>query len=364
MGFQPRGMRCNYSVVVIVIVIYLRFTLDPFNNSVPSLQTGMLICGRLRCSPWSICAWIVVLVASLQRIPSCRGNESLDGRFSFSLSTFDPSGKLAQVERAIIASSLGTPIVAVIQQDKILMASPQILPSPLMEDDGTTRFSNITPNIVIGHSGISADGRVLVAAAQQLAVEHAYTYDENIPIDLFLEEMSLLYQEYTMSPSVRPFGASLLVAYVPNIVEEDDDDEEQSYSRPRLFRLDPSGSVVSFDDEIAIVNGQFATSRSGLESSLERFSEARNGTAADGRARLSRILQEAISPKDIPKDMAIKIGKKAEGDDDEDQTVMLPSAIITASLTRQDGLEVERRKLNARSAASSINKTSSPPPTP
>ncbi len=274
---------------------------------------------------------LLTLLIAHNGFPQCRGNESIEGRFSFSLSTFDPSGKIGQVERALLASSLGTPIVAVIKEDRILLASPQILPSPLMEDDGTTRFAPVTPHIAIGHSGISADGRVLVAAAQQLAVEHAYTYDENIPIALFLEEMSLLYQEYTMTPGVRPFGASLLVAYMPLELDA-------TKSKPQLFRLDPSGSVISYEENVVIVNGRFIASRSGLESSLQAMGGASsNATISEDRQRLSQLLQEAFSPKEE--------SRKSASTGDGDNTVALPSAIVTASLTRGSGLEVERFKL-------------------
>ena len=267
----------------------------------------------------------------------CHGNESLEGRFSFSLSTFDPSGKIGQVERAFIASSLGTPIVAVVKEDAILLASPQILPSPLMEDDGTSRFAAVTPQIAIGHSGISADGRVLVAAAQQLAVEHAYTYDEAIPIDLFLEEMALLYQEYTMTPGVRPFGATLLVAYMPK------EGSSTKHSKPQLFRLDPSGSVITYDETVAIINGRFLESRSGLEASLQDIGRSLNATVAEDRQRLAQLLQEVVSRKEDTRKMASSVAEA-------DNMVALPSAIITASLSRGSGLEVERRKLQSSPA--------------
>jgi hypothetical protein len=47
-----------------------------------------------------------------------------------------------------------------------------------------------------------------------MAIQHEYAYDEPyIPVDLFLEEMSLLFQEYTMKPASRPPGGrSLLFA--------------------------------------------------------------------------------------------------------------------------------------------------------
>ena len=277
---------------------------------------------------------------------SSGANESLEGRFSFSLSTFNPSGKLGQVERAIIASSLGTPIVAVIKNERILMASPQILPSPLMKDDGTTRFAPITQHIAMAHSGISADGRVLVAAAQQLAVEHAYTYDENIPIDLFLEELSLLFQEYTMTPGVRPFGAILLIAHTPATANGEG---------PMLFRIDPSGSVTSYgaDHTVALINVKFSNARrSGrLESSLHELRERENTTLAEDLTELSRILEEAMFSKEkeaTPPVEAANSGKSGEDgslDNPVHRTIALPSAIVSACLTREAGLQVERRRL-------------------
>jgi 20S proteasome subunit alpha 2 len=154
--------------------------------------------------------------------------ERLDGRYSFSLTTFDPQGKLAQVERATRAASLGTPVIGVCTQHGVYLCAPQILPSPLMIDDGTARFLSVSKTIAVAHSGI--DGRIVVAAAQRMSVEYEFTYDEEMPIEAFLEEISLLFQEYTMKAGCRPFGCSLLVAHLES-------------SKNCLYRIDPSGAV-------------------------------------------------------------------------------------------------------------------------
>jgi 20S proteasome subunit alpha 2 len=267
--------------------------------------------------------WLVrtLLLLSTAVLPVCFGSDPMDGRYSFSLTTFNPSGKLGQVERAIVASSLGTPIVAVAQGQRILLASPQILPSPFMEDDGTARFSSVAPHIAIAHSGISADGRVLVAAAQRLAVEHAYTFEEPIPIELLLEELSLLFQEYTMKPASRPFGATLLVAHVSPVTGES-----------QLFRIDPSGSVQAYTEKYAIVNGK--SLENDMETKLKELVNA-GGEEGDGttleqrRQELSQLLEEAIRPK------------SAKVKDEE--KVSLSTRIISASLENKSGLMVERR---------------------
>jgi 20S proteasome alpha/beta subunit len=159
------------------------------------------------------------------------------------LSTFDSAGRLGQVQHALRASTLGTPILAIATETDIVMASPEALPSPLIIRDGTSRFILVSKDIMVAHSGLSADGRLLAAAAQRLAVEHDYTFDESIPIEIFLQEMSLLMQEYTMKAAVRPFGACLLIGHNPlsnKIVSMG-----KSTRKPTLYRIDPSGAITS-----------------------------------------------------------------------------------------------------------------------
>jgi len=188
-------------------------------------------------------------------------NSRLEGRYSYSLTTFDPHGRLGQVERAAQAAALGVPLIAVIVDNNnsnnntndddddddsptILLAAPQRLPSPLMWDDGTARWVRLTSQLVVAHTGLSADGRVVMAAAQRAAVQHEYTYGEEMPVALVLEELALLWQESTVQPAVRPLGVSLIVAYVP---KKNNNNKRKTNARtlprPRLFGIDASGAV-------------------------------------------------------------------------------------------------------------------------
>ena len=170
--------------------------------------------------------------------------DPIEGRYSFSLTTFSPSGKLPQLEHAIKASTLGPPIIGISlpHRNEILLASIQTLPSPLMNDDGTSRFVKISKSILMGHTGVNADGRVLCEAAQRLSVEHTYTFNEEIPVNVLLEEMALLFQQYTMKPGCRPFGSCLIVASVNRA----DVDENGCC----LFRIDPAGTVTKLDSVV------------------------------------------------------------------------------------------------------------------
>jgi len=283
---------------------------------------------------WSFFTLTHLIFSLLILSRTCHASDNtLDGRFSFSLTTFDPTGKLRQVERAQQAASLGTPLVAVCFSNKILMACPQVLPSPFMTDDGTARFNRITQNIAVAHSGVSADGRVVIASAQRMAVEHAYTFDEPIPIESFLEGVSLLFQEYTMKPASRPFGCNLLVAHVPSKEESDD-------ATPRIYRIDPSGSVETMDTFAVIGSLQ---NKASLTEALDRFAKDSSGSQEKDEATLMRILDDSVVRPPLT---SLEKSEKMEP----------RRNYLVASLTKQNGLQVRRERQPIPSTSSSESK--------
>jgi 20S proteasome subunit alpha 2 len=244
-----------------------------------------------------------------------------DGRYSYSLTTFDPSGKLGQVERAIAASQRGTPIVTMIYNNTntneygIIMAAPQVLPNLLTFDDGTSRFTLITSNIMITHSGLSSDGRILVSAAQKLAIQHEYTFDETIPIHILLEELSLLYQEYTMKVATRPFGTTLIVAHVPEYSSIYKQNQQSA-----TYRIDPSGNVELVEEYAIIHGGQLE--KTDLLSNLNVLMNTTNfETIEDCQEKVVQLLRDALKQQR---------SKSKNSNDDRYQDV----TILTANLYR------------------------------
>jgi 20S proteasome alpha/beta subunit len=258
--------------------------------------------------------YTVVILASFCTAASAAAADTrrAEGRYSFSLTTFDPQGKLGQVERAMEAASHGPPIVACVvvnddDDDKnngsssstsmiVVLAAPQVLPSPscFMQDDGTRRFVRITDEILVAHSGLSADGRVLLAAAQRLAVEHEYTYDVAIPIDSFLQQLSLLFQQYTMKPGARPFGCYLVVAYMPTTTRRRQ--HEDSRQKPMICRIDPSGCIEKFDTDhhdggsavVVIINGNHLESLTDLRAQLQTL-------VSSSKTNVAAIIESSVS---------------------------------------------------------------------
>jgi 20S proteasome alpha/beta subunit len=254
-----------------------------------------------------------------------------------------------------MAASLGTPIVGVVKGNDIILASPQILPSPLMNDDGTTRFAVVSPQIVLGHSGISSDGRVLVESAQRLAIEHSYTYDEPIPINLFMEEISLLFQAYTMKPGARPFGCTLLVGYLPpqrSHSTSSTRNKDEVNEIPRLFQIDCSGSVVELDT-VAIIN---IDKGGDIKSKLMNFAEQNSGEGIAGRSinnardrkSISRIVKEALTKNTsnggkVTRKIKSSSKENRDGENTDEPTIKLPLKIVSASFNLQEGFKVERQ---------------------
>jgi len=262
---------------------------------------------------------VLVLLVSLLLFAPTRADRGIDGRHSYSLTTFDPNGKLGQVERAMEAAQQhGTPIVAIALEDSVLLAAPQALPSAFAIDDGTPRFALVTPEIVVAHSGLAADGRIITAAAQRLAVEHEYTFDEHVDIAIFLEEMALLLQKYTSMAGARPFGASLIVAFVPET-------DLCLKPEPQLYRIDPSGNVATLE-RVALVHGNLEHGTQ-LREQLQQITEKASQTQLeDNRSQLVVALQQALQQ------MA-----NNRGDRGEYQGLPILTASLRRAVAPQDG---------------------------
>ncbi|KAK0525188.1 Proteasome subunit alpha type-2 [Tilletia horrida] len=153
-----------------------------------------------------------------------------EGSYSFSLTTFSPSGKLVQIEHALAAVNSGHTSLGIKSQHAIVIATEKRAPSPLVDDSFIEKISVICPNIGIVYAGMGPDFRVLVAKARKSAQAYWKIYGEFPPTRVLVQELATIMQEATQRGGVRPFGVSLLVAGY---------DEHRG---PSLYQVDPSGS--------------------------------------------------------------------------------------------------------------------------
>ena len=191
-------------------------------------------------------------------------------RYSFSLTTFSPSGKLVQIEYALQAASAGAPSVGIKAKNGIVLAAEKKksilhderatetktvrvdsrieidkvtyahkyygdvkIETILLHESTIHKIESVNDKAAIVYSGMGPDYRLLVAKARKIAQKYYLTYHEPIPVSQLVQGVATVMQEYTQFGGVRPFGVSLLIAGY---------DEDTPY----LFQCDPSGAYFAW----------------------------------------------------------------------------------------------------------------------
>lgn len=156
-----------------------------------------------------------------------------ESAYSFSLTTFSPSGKLVQIEYALNAVNGGATSLGIKASNGVVIATEKKLPSILVDETTVQKTSLLTPNIGVVYSGMGPDSRVLVRKARKSAQTYYQLYKEHIPVAQLVREVATVMQEFTQSGGVRPFGVSLLLAGYDD-------------NGPQLYQIDPSGSYFAW----------------------------------------------------------------------------------------------------------------------
>lgn len=160
---------------------------------------------------------------------------AMDADYSFSLTTFSPSGKLVQIEYALNAvNSQGRPALGIKARNGVVIATEKKVASPLVEEHSIRKVELITSEIGCCFAGMPADFRVILKKSRKIAQVYYNTYREQIPVCELVREIATVMQEFTQSGGVRPFGISLLVAGF------------DSTRGPQLFQVDPSGAYFGW----------------------------------------------------------------------------------------------------------------------
>lgn len=212
---------------------------------------------------------ILLLLSPIKVIITTASSTNFGTRHSYSLTTFDPSGNLDQVVRAIRASALGVPIVALcidgVGDDRctitsdtaaesqssslsqsipksggIYLAIPLHTPSPLLHTSNNNNILQLTSTRILLHTGITSDGRTLSNMALSLSLDYKYLYGQEIPISDLLSGLSEKMVEMTMKAGCRPFGCALLIC------------ELNESGRNEMYRVDPGGAVVALSVDGAV----------------------------------------------------------------------------------------------------------------
>lgn len=151
-------------------------------------------------------------------------------RYNFSLTTFSPSGKLGQIEYALNAVSHGSSCIGIKTNFGAVIVTENRPSSNLIDSRRIEKVSMICKNIGMVYSGLGPDARLILLKARKLAQSYIRNLGENPPVGMLVRDIAHVFQEFTQSGGVRPFGVSLLVI---------GSDSNQGFS---LYQVDPSGT--------------------------------------------------------------------------------------------------------------------------
>jgi 20S proteasome subunit alpha 2 len=155
------------------------------------------------------------------------------GDMNFSLTTFNKTGKLLQIEYALNRVQQGKMALGIRATNGVVIACDRKVPTILVDEKEYEKIQAITPSTGFVYAGMGPDFRVLVRDARKSSQKYFLTYREIQPVSQIVKESAKLMQEYTQSGGVRPFGVSCLVAGF-------DDDG------PQLYQVDPSGAAFGW----------------------------------------------------------------------------------------------------------------------
>ena len=149
------------------------------------------------------------------------------------VNTFDPSGRLFQVEYAMGAIKLGSTAIAIQTSEGVVMAVEKRVESSLMKKESMKKQVKLDQHVGCAMSGLVADAGTLVERARVASQQHWFMYDEPIRVEAIVESVCDLALRFGEGGQARPFGVALLIAGV---------DE----TGPCLYHTDPSGTHTKY----------------------------------------------------------------------------------------------------------------------
>ena len=173
-----------------------------------------------------------------------------ESQYSFSLTTFTPSGKLLQIENALNAvNKRGKTALGICATNGVVICTSKKV-QPLVDQANYHKICNVTDGIGMVYAGMGPDYRVLLKRARKHAQAYYRKYHEPVPTEVLTRGTATVMQEFTQQGGVRPFGVSLLIAGY--------DDHG-----PQLFQADPSGAFFGW--KATAIGDNFVNAKTFLE---------------------------------------------------------------------------------------------------
>lgn len=155
-------------------------------------------------------------------------------RFDSRTTLFSQDGRLLQVEYAIKAVTIAAPCLAILAQDGIVFVAQKKLPSKLSDQQTSEKIYRIDSHIVCAVSGLTSDANILIDEARAYSQKWLAVYDEPIPVEVLVQYISDVKQNYTHHGGLRPYGVSFLFG------------GWDAHLGFQLYQTDPSGNYSAW----------------------------------------------------------------------------------------------------------------------
>lgn len=151
------------------------------------------------------------------------------------VATFDPQGRIQQVNYAMEAPKLGAPSVGICNGKHAVLVAVSRQASKL--SGFQEKLYPLDAHVGCCVSGIYADARKLIRGIRQDCLEYEYLFDAKHPVRALVLKACDRQQARTQFSGDRPFGVSLLVAGI---------EQRPGDPRCRLFQMFPDGNLGEF----------------------------------------------------------------------------------------------------------------------
>ena len=129
----------------------------------------------------------------------------------YSLTTFGESGELTQVRYALTAVGNGETVIGIRAKNGIVIAAEKKLASPLIDESSIHKIDKLCDYMGVSYAGIGPDFNAVVMKARKDVAKYHATYQDRITPFVLCKQIATLFQEYTQSGGVRPFGIGMIV---------------------------------------------------------------------------------------------------------------------------------------------------------
>jgi 20S proteasome subunit alpha 7 len=153
--------------------------------------------------------------------------------YDLSVSTFSPDGRVFQVEYAAKAVENSGTVVGLCCKDGVVLGCEKFRTSKMIVPGTNRRIVRVAKHAGMALAGLVPDARQLALRGRAEASQYEDTYKSPIPSKILAERIGLFVHLFTIYWSVRPCGASVLLA-----VKDD--------NGPALYGIDSPGTVLKY----------------------------------------------------------------------------------------------------------------------